>query len=502
MSEPDYNPATTIRGTGMTSDAGPQWEEPDDRDPFAAAEQDTIWRTPRAWLRLWFGIRETVDARSYFISGVVLAIFKYAFEATLIQATTGNVLGPIEFLNPSLDARQRLLAGAPEWVPWVLLAWQLPFVWIAFTTTVRRCANAGLSPWAGMLILVPYLNLVVMLVMSLVPTATGGGDHERESSRVVESYAIRSMAAIGSGLATFLGMFALGVFVLEDYGLSLFFATPIVMGAVSGYVYNRLAPPEEVSSGAALGCGFALVIFCGLVLLAFVWEGAICLLMAAPIVIPLALVGSVVGASIATFTRRDDRGAVAAILLLPTMATVEAQLHERPEFVVVSAVEVDAPPEVVWERVVSFPDLPEPDRFFFRAGIACPLRARIEGTGVGAVRYCEFTTGDFVEPITVWDEPRVLAFDVAEQPHPMREVNPFGPVHPPHLEDMSLRSLRGEFRLVELPGGRTRLEGRTWYTFDMHPRIYWTLWSDYFIHRIHERVLEHVKQLAEEDASR
>lgn len=69
-------------------------------------------------------------------------------------------------------------------------------------------------------------------------------------------------------------------------------------------------------------------------------------------------------------------------------------------------------------------------------------------------------------------------------------------LHPPHL-DGYLRSNRSEFLLVALPGGRTRLEGRTWYEFEMFPQSYWTLWSNLIIHRIHQRVLLHVKQLAE-----
>ena len=83
----------------------------------------------------------------------------------------------------------------------------------------------------------------------------------------------------------------------------------------------------------------------------------------------------------------------------------------------------------------------------------------------------------------------------------MRELSPYHHVHPPHLEDASLISRRGEFRLVALPGGRTRLEGRTWYTFEMYPQGYWTLWSDACIHTIHRRVLRHIKQLSEKDAA-
>ena len=44
------------------------------------------------------------------------------------------------------------------------------------------------------------------------------------------------------------------------------------------------------------------------------------------------------------------------------------------------------------------------------------MKARIEGEGVGAIRYCSFSTGDFVEPITAWEKPHRLAFDVVKNP--------------------------------------------------------------------------------------
>ena len=70
-------------------------------------------------------------------------------------------------------------------------------------------------------------------------------------------------------------------------------------------------------------------------------------------------------------------------------------------------------------------------------------------------------------------------------------------IHPAHL-DGYLRSRRGEFRLVALPAGGTRLEGSTWYTLDMQPDPYWRLWTDGLIGAIHHRVLRHVKRLSEE----
>lgn len=157
---------------------------------------------------------------------------------------------------------------------------------------------------------------------------------------------------------------------------------------------------------------------------------------------------------------------------------------------------IDASPAEVWPHVISFSDIPAPQDWLFRSGIAYPIRARIEGSGAGAVRYCEFSTGDFVEPITRWEPARRLSFDVIQSPVPMRELSPYPDLSPRHLHGY-LRSKHGEFRFVDLGDGRTRLEGTTWYQIEMAPEWYWARWSDYLIHRIHLRVLDHIKQEVE-----
>jgi hypothetical protein len=150
----------------------------------------------------------------------------------------------------------------------------------------------------------------------------------------------------------------------------------------------------------------------------------------------------------------------------------------------------------VWKHVVEFSEITEPPEWYFRMGIASPSRARIDGAGVGAIRHCEFTTGAFVEPITVWQPPHRLAFDVTQQPEPMFELSPYRHIHPPHLAG-SFQSERGEFRIIGLPDNRTRLEGRTWYKLKIYPLAYWTIWTDAILHRIHGRVLRHIRQTAE-----
>ncbi|HLK04185.1 MAG TPA: hypothetical protein VKT53_07055 [Candidatus Acidoferrum sp.] len=78
----------------------------------------------------------------------------------------------------------------------------------------------------------------------------------------------------------------------------------------------------------------------------------------------------------------------------------------------------------------------------------------------------------------------------------MNELTPYSHIEPAHMHGY-FESHQGQFLLTELPGGRTRLEGTTWYSHTMWPEQYWHFWSDYIIHHIHLRVLRHIKKQTE-----
>jgi len=305
-------------------------------------------------------------------------------------------------------------------------------------------------------------------------------------------------AAVAGGTLAAFACVAVGVLGLRTYGIQVFLVTPFVMGAVTGYLLSRGSSPTRRQTAGVIGVVFGLVTV-GILLFAF--EGIVCLVMAAPLAIPFALVGGFIGQSFAE-RREGPRRMLLSLLVLPAGTMVDSQtLPDRDLHQVLSVVEIDAPADKVWQNVIEFPALPEPTEWWFRAGLAYPRYASIEGRGVGAVRYCVFSTGPFVEPITVWEPGRRLAFNVTSFPEPMRELSPYRGVHPPHL-DGYLRSRRGEFRLIPLAGGRTRLEGRTWYELDMAPAIYWEGITDAVIHSIHRRVLDHIKRESEGAALR
>ena len=258
-------------------------------------------------------------------------------------------------------------------------------------------------------------------------------------------------------------------------------------------MFNRV---EIQSTGQTVLVAEIGILLCSGALLVFAVEGIICIVMLLPLAAVIVIIGALIGRSMAANNASGGHVTTSILLLLPLLSGADLLENEAPVYEVISTVVIDAPPEEVWPNVIGFSELDAPPAWYFELGIAYPLRATIDGEGVGAIRHCEFSTGAFVEPITVWDKPNRLTFDVTKQPPPMNELSPYRHVHPPHL-DGYLNCKQGEFRLIRLPDNRTLLEGSTWYEFKMYPQGYWTLWSDTSIHRIHQRVLQHIKKLSE-----
>jgi hypothetical protein len=285
--------------------------------------------------------------------------------------------------------------------------------------------------------------------------------------------------------------------VLLKYGWGLFVALPFTMGFIAAGIHGIR---EQRSMAACITVAVTSVGLLGCSMLAFAIEGAICLMMAVPLAIPLAAIGGACGFFVQKrWSGEDAAPAFLAILLAftPGVQWMEHVLARRPNvFVVRSAVDINASPEEVWKRVVAFSEIPPPHELLFRVGIAYPIRAEITGQGVGAERHCVFSTGAFVEPIQIWEEPHILKFSVTENPAPMEEWTPYRHISPPHLHGF-LKSEGGQFLLTPLPNGGTRLEGTTWYQHGLWPETYWRLWSDQIIHQIHMRVLTHIRDEAE-----
>ena len=384
----------------------------------------------------------------------------------------------------------------------LLLLLALPFIWIGTVLTVRRLRDADLPEALVVLFFLPVINLIFFAILAAIPS----------SSRRASSYSTFSTFVGRLIPESELGSAVFGILVttlltgvevvfttngLGNYGWGLFVGIPCFLGLSSTMIYSFHRPRALGMCLLVATLSTALV---GATLFAIAVEGAICLMMALPLALVLALFGAFIGWVFQhrpSFATSNLRVVSTGFLLLPALILAEHFLGETPPlYEVKTSVVIKSDLETVWTHVVTFSELPPPTEAMFKTGLAYPIRAEMHGRGPGAVRHCIFSTGPFVEPITTWDEPHLLQFDVSEQPRPMEELSLYNDLRPPHLDHYFI-ARRGQFELKALPDGTTLLEGTTWYQNRFWPAAYWRLWSDYIINGIHNRVLLHIKTLAE-----
>ena len=166
------------------------------------------------------------------------------------------------------------MVGAPEWLGWALFFWTVPFLWIAVTMSVRRSVTAGGSPWFGLLVLVPVLNLLVMLVLAVLPNRRDFVSIPRREAVAGSVRHIRSAAlGVAAGLVVTLAMLGLSVYAFDTYGASMFLGTPVLIGAVATVISNSVAPRSYL---VCIALGMLTVVLAGCSLLFFALEPSCC----------------------------------------------------------------------------------------------------------------------------------------------------------------------------------------------------------------------------------
>ena len=448
----------------------------------------------------------TINRGTYALVGVLGFALKHNLDRLVAYYGFHRPWGLFNYWVPVRDvARITDLHGAEAGFLETMVALSLPFIWVGVVLTMKRLRSAGLPTQLVALFFVPFLNLLFLLALCLVPErAPSAEPAEKKTSSLARffpesalgSAAVSLLITVPLGLAVAL----LGTQVLANYGWGLFVALPFTMGFAAALVYG-LRQPRSMKGCIGVAC--LSVALLGAALLALAFEGMVCLIMATPIALPLAAFGGLCAYRVQRrrWFQTDAPVLLSALLLFaPGVEWAEHVAAEpSPTFMVQTAIDVQASPEKVWREVVAFSEIPPPREWMFRAGIAYPIRAEMLGTGVGAERHCVFSTGAFVEPIQVWEEPRLLKFSVTSNPPPMEEWTPYSHIEPPHLRGF-LESEGGQFLLTSLPNGGTRLEGTTWYKHGLWPAAYWRLWSDPIIHNIHLRVLRHIRDEVERTA--
>src|SRR3954471_13939260 len=241
---------------------------------------------------LW-DVRGKTGRGRYALWGALLVAFKYNLDRAL-AASFGRSWSVFDYLQPS--SRDLWHLPRMEWTFLLtIIAVSLPFIWAGITLTVRRLRDVGYPLGLVALFFVPVVNYIFFLVLAIIP---GGDAAERIHgrawlARIIPDNALGS-AAMSLALSVPFGIAAtaLAVGVFKEYGWGIFAGLPFWIGMVSVLVYGYRAPR---GMGACLGVAALAISVVGAGIVAVAIEGVICVMMAAPIALGLALLGGLTG---------------------------------------------------------------------------------------------------------------------------------------------------------------------------------------------------------------
>ncbi|MDB4474550.1 SRPBCC family protein, partial [Opitutaceae bacterium] len=359
-----------------------------------------------------------------------LIFLKFHLDRFLAYALYEEPWFPWDYFAPTQSSAFQSVTqqgGNPWQQEWgflcALMLTAIPFIVIGLVLTLRRLREIGWPRVLVGLFFFPFLNLIFFGVVSIIPhrdTTENAKGWQGTHAFLIRLYSgttpLRAgvISVVLSALPSIL-LVLFATVVLEDYGWGLFLGVPFILGMMAVLLDGLAAKPTAKRASAVSA---SALVFVGALCLMLAIEGAICIAMATPLAIPLAILGGLTAQVIHHSVLRRPDGSIVqacgvAALIVPLLMISETLLPRGPaEIRATTRVEINASPETVWNHVTRFSTLPPTDSFWFTAGIAYPIRARLDGEGVGAIRYCEFSTGAFVEPITQWEPPALLAFDV------------------------------------------------------------------------------------------
>lgn len=281
------------------------------------------------------------------------------------------------------------------------------------------------------------------------------------------------------------------------------FVVPAVVGFLTILLWPRdSSEPKRLSWTQWIFYPWGTVALLMAAAMATMLEGAICIIVWSPIALALSSVGGI----IAGLTRKEEDPprnrsyVLVTVAILPVvLAPLEQQLTPSSTVSIAETeIVIDAPAEVIWENIREVPAIAPEElekTFVHSIGFPRPIEARLEGEGVGAVRYATFE-GDvlFIETVTDWEPLKRLSFTI----DPSADIPPttfdehvvVGGEYFDVLSGAYSLERIGEDRYILHLSSTSRLSTRfNWYT---------ALWTDFFMSDIQDAILEVIKHRCEE----
>lgn len=278
--------------------------------------------------------------------------------------------------------------------------------------------------------------------------------------------------------------------------LAYVFFLPAVIGMVHVWVRSRERLPTYIE--AILEPALPATLCLALSML-IGWEGTICLIMAIPIMLPLAMSG---GLAMRIILHIKNRNLIfAAFTVMPLPLSLAEQLLPLPQEmqVVRNSIVIAAPAEIIWGKIVRVEKITEAQESpFFTMGFPKPVEAILDRDGAGATRLATFERGlQFVETVTDWKVNERLAFTIKADPKmtPLTTLDEHVTVGGAFFD-----VLTGTYEIRRLNDKECELILYSDHRISTHFNFYARLWSRYLMSEIQSNILEVIRIRAEKAA--
>ena len=320
----------------------------------------------------------------------------------------------------------------------------------------------------------------------------------QDSSRIKSDVKVSILAGLAYGVVA--QLFARTGFFAETL-LVMSFSYIVILPFALGWITIQAALPEQRQRWITCITRPIYVVFLSM-LTAFIvgWEGTICVIMAFPIYIPLAVIG---GLCARWFYKNKSKSHSSSFVILAiplVVGPLETSYVPLPKEIrsVHTEQVLSASPEEIWPHIIRVRRINEPQQgFFYRMGFPKPVEATLSHEGVGGVREAKFERGlTFFETITEWVPQKKIRFTI--QAHP--DTVPLTTLDPHVVPGGAFfEALEGCYEIVPHPkeANKIILKLSSQYRLSTQFNLYASWWADWLMTDIQNNILEIIAQRIE-----
>ncbi len=196
--------------------------------------------------------------------------------------------------------------------------------------------------------------------------------------------------------------------------VSFLLGVPACIGILIGYLANRRKKAGLAGTTVLTILSISFFMFAAG---AFLREGAICIIMAAPLFIAASLIGALLGMIVVTVKWIRGTKLLSISLLAPLLLAPIENRFDSPSTIqlITSSIYINAKPSVVWHHI-NYPLNIQPSElqngFAYKIGVPYPIEARTLDEHVGGLRILHWQRGvNFKEIITAWEPNQYIEWE-------------------------------------------------------------------------------------------